>query len=264
MFCTASWHRLLDLWKGSVSNARLGTKHILWRPKEASGNLLSVQALLEKLLCTVFPGEIAVTAYGRHKARTLGTGMAFREAVSWAFHACHCFLPTCSQQKPRRWAPPCFRAEGGQCESGEKVAKGNVKTGPEDCESWRKPHQGSWGWQQPTECTKFTSFSLAGQVQRRAACLPRNMAWLGPSTKTECPAHSAACPIKLGVSREKCQWAYYQGMLLVENKSLEHFFFLLYVLKSPPQTKLNNTDSVWEPEAAGISGWEQPREENYI
>lgn len=53
-------------------------------------------------------------------------------------------------------------------------------------------------------------------------------------------------------------------MLLVENRNLQCFFFLLYILKAPPQTKLNNTDSVWEPEAAGIGGWEQPREENNI
>lgn len=65
-------------------------KHILWRPKEASGNLLIVQLLLEKLLCSIFLGEITMRAYGRHKVKMLGTGP--RETASWAF-GCMSLLP---------------------------------------------------------------------------------------------------------------------------------------------------------------------------
>lgn len=138
MLSRASWHRLLDLWNESVSNARLGTPlhqrtHTLKAqgsvrnpadcPASAGGGGVGVG----ELLCSVFPGEITMKTQGQGAGNRNWPSGRLRAGPS---DACHRFLPTCSQLEPRRGAPPCFRAEGGQCESGEKAAKGNVKTGP--------------------------------------------------------------------------------------------------------------------------------------
>lgn len=113
---------------------------------------------------------------------------------------CHYFLSTCSQQEPKQpsWTPPCFGADRGQCDSGQKIANGKVKT---DLTEWIAKTEGNHIKAHEADRVTHRMYKvhhfligILGAIQSKVSVCENHMTWTSNallSTKMECSANSA-------------------------------------------------------------------------